>query len=1790
MGFEHRHRDGVSSREELIESLARLHRLELAHARELLLRAEQAAAEDPQARSVRQWFALILEGEARGAAGRRTVQAASGTVPARGLVRTSSPRGAEAHAPGRQTLVMYEAEQAAQGAQAPGRQTLVMYEAERAAQEAHEEAAHEPRLGVPASSPAPPAGTPQPGAAPRRDPGHLDIVTQWRMSQAFGFDFSGVSIRRDSPLATGDTRALVKDGEVHFREGAYRPGTRAGDWLIAHELAHVVQQQAGRSDRPASRKAVEREADRAATLAILGRVAPIALRAQPAAAYAFSDGEEHAADLDEDVGGEREEADDAADEREGEQDEVAKPDQPGKPDEAAKPAAASPQPAGDPAPAHEDDPAADLDNADGMDAAGADDEGSAATITEEGGASGGGGGAGPGGGVGAPATKEKAVPSVAAAKPEAGLAQLQGVRPDRIVAALGQIHTATTADVGRTRAEHRANPPKQLSTGDAEASKQAASPGAKGAAAEGEGAAAKGEREGASAKGAGATAGKADQAGKAEVPGGAAAKQAQQGQAAQHQKLAGQVITAVAESIASWFGSWFGGHAGKASGQQQSGMSESETRQMSGSLEKLSTSAGGVSTEPGPAPALAMKGEAKATAGAERAKLEAKTARLEQQGRADSRAPMGESHIESRVPTEELTAKAPPGGAAPDVALPTLEGGAASEEVGIVAKEQHGAEIDAALSKASTDVTAERAKHAQEEQKARADADRQLRDLKTKADADQAAARAKAKGEAEQARGAWQAEIDRKGSDARRQADKQVAAGTAQVEAEEAKANAEAKQHIEEGKQKAEQEKQKGEREAEEAKQKGKRKSSGFFGWLSSKAKAFFNGIKKAISAAIDAARRAVKAVIDAAKKLAMAAIELARKAITAVIQRIGDALIAISEVLLAAFPGLKAKFQAAIRKAVEVATAAVNQIAEGLKQAVQAALDRLGAALDQALGLLEKGLHAIVDVVGAVVQGFLAAAQAIVEALGTWARLIKHIVTGPGAWLGKLGAAVVDGIKNHLWTAFKTAVIEWFKSKVMELLGVGGMLLAILLEGGITTDDIVKMALDALIVAIPAALVAILIEKLVAMIVPAAGALMAIIEGLQAAWGTISRIIAAFGAFMAFLLAVQSGAAGPLFATALASAALVLLDFVANWLLKKLRGPAGKVGARIKGMAAKFKLKGRGKGKGKPGSKPKQKAHEADGPGAGAPKGKPKQKHDDADGPHGPGKSKQKPDKDKKKSERDKEKKDKQDKKDAALVERVARQTAATGWRHAKAESGSRVQSHAEIEAAVRRAARGPTGVRVDVDVVGAGSSWRVKAKATKGSHSATSSTGNGWIAKSKSGQNFYAAKNLASFNRKIIDDAYRELMRGAGKTGKQPKGAAKSLQQQYTAKVSEGERVEKKQQGVLDGKLKGLRFSITMEPFAQVERDRKIKTHFEVIPNATEDDKNIPLDEDLNDAAMEEGKRVAEQHLDETKVCKSLQDPIATRLTTHAGAREDIEQKLTKALGSDDAFKNSINPARKKAVKEAARSGFADFEPRSLDPSSGLAKELRKALEEAVSTGKDATGVEKHIAGLIKRYAGLGIVYDEVANESATADLLRKGIQSEFDKAMSVFFDKHSVMDAGQRTDLKSYAEMAAEDAIKKKLDHMRESVLKKLVAHEEVRQALEKACKDAWRDACKKWVESIVEQAWDPRKALIDMSKMAVYAKHLVATSAADAEKKSSGSGAAQYWPKEGYEDLVRNTLVNGHWGRIEGGTVHAFFDFAPRIVGYDGGNPTSRHRGELTQSDPAQMHGHPKIIWS
>jgi Domain of unknown function (DUF4157) len=110
--------------------------------------------------------------------------------------------------------------------------------------------------------------------------GHsLDSRVQGQMSSAFGYDFSGVRVHTDSRSAglSADlnARAFTVGSDVAFASGEYQPGTPIGDALIAHELAHVVQQGGGQQPAAPMRKSsegsngqLEEDADRSAVGAV----------------------------------------------------------------------------------------------------------------------------------------------------------------------------------------------------------------------------------------------------------------------------------------------------------------------------------------------------------------------------------------------------------------------------------------------------------------------------------------------------------------------------------------------------------------------------------------------------------------------------------------------------------------------------------------------------------------------------------------------------------------------------------------------------------------------------------------------------------------------------------------------------------------------------------------------------------------------------------------------------------------------------------------------------------------------------------------------------------------------------------------------------------------------------------------------------------------------------------------------------------------------------------------------------------------------------------------------------------------------------------------------------------------------------------------------------------------------------------------------------------------------------------------------------------------------------------
>jgi hypothetical protein len=106
----------------------------------------------------------------------------------------------------------------------------------------------------------------------------LDSGVRSRMESAFGMDFAYVRTHTDSIASRLSTRfnapAFTVGDHVAFGAGEYQPGTLLGDALVAHELAHVVQQR-GVSDSVASMKssdsnytALECDADKAAMGAI----------------------------------------------------------------------------------------------------------------------------------------------------------------------------------------------------------------------------------------------------------------------------------------------------------------------------------------------------------------------------------------------------------------------------------------------------------------------------------------------------------------------------------------------------------------------------------------------------------------------------------------------------------------------------------------------------------------------------------------------------------------------------------------------------------------------------------------------------------------------------------------------------------------------------------------------------------------------------------------------------------------------------------------------------------------------------------------------------------------------------------------------------------------------------------------------------------------------------------------------------------------------------------------------------------------------------------------------------------------------------------------------------------------------------------------------------------------------------------------------------------------------------------------------------------------------------------
>ncbi|MET9108859.1 hypothetical protein [Streptomyces zhihengii] len=338
--------------------------------------------------------------------------------------------------------------------------------------------------------------------------------------------------------------------------------------------------------------------------------------------------------------------------------------------------------------------------------------------------------------------------------------------------------------------------------------------------------------------------------------------------------------------------------------------------------------------------------------------------------------------------------------------------------------------------------------------------------------------------------------------------------------------------------------------------------------------------IKDAIVRVIKAARDAVVGFIKNFKETVERWIDAARKFVVDTIKQLVDDLVEFAKAMVRAIVELAARVRKFVTDLIAAAIALVNRLADALKQAVSDLLDAIGKLLSSILDFLKKMLQAAVKAVVDAVKAVLDFASKLLSALGDWMLIAVDFLSDPGGWLGGAKNSAVDGAKNHLFAEVSSAVKQWFREKIQEIIGVPKAVIDKLVRGGWTLDKIVKEAWDAVVPQLPLIIGELVLTKVVAKLIPGAGWVMAVIDAIRTAWGALSAILRALGMVLDWLKAVRGGGAGILFAKAVAAGVVALLEVLYQALLSGIGKYVSKVGRRLKDVAAKL-------GKPKPG-KPK--------------------------------------------------------------------------------------------------------------------------------------------------------------------------------------------------------------------------------------------------------------------------------------------------------------------------------------------------------------------------------------------------------------------------------------------------------------------------------------------------------------------------------------------------------------------------------------------------------------------------
>ncbi|WP_328883342.1 eCIS core domain-containing protein [Streptomyces sp. NBC_00299] len=556
-------------------------------------------------------------------------------------------------------------------------------------------------------------------------------------------------------------------------------------------------------------------------------------------------------------------------------------------------------------------------------------------------------------------------------------------------------------------------------------------------------------------------------------------------------------------------------------------------------------------------------------------KLDERKNELHQSGRADAGLPMGEDQLYPDVPKETLTGKVAGGKGGAKASGPrSVSGGVPIESASAVAEHDRGPQIQAGFAQGRQQMGQER----QAKDKKSTDDRRQYdEDLKREVDASgkkQADARDKGRSDISDSRDQWRKEQDDKVSEIDGKKGKKYDQVRKDITKKEEDTDKDVDKRTEDDNKKIETEQTNAEQDAEKKQNEGKDDADNWLEEAIEKLKEFFEGLKNAIKGIFEKARQVVTDVIDKFKQQVFKLIDDARNWVIDQINTFADALIALGDELLADYPAMRDKWRRTIDGARDWAVQKVNEFADALKEVAGKLLDGLCGALLAGLDVLETGLLAAVDVAESVTVGALEFGAAAVAALGEWAAIFNDIVSDPGDWISKAGAAAETGAKEHLFNEIKTAVRAWFNQKIQEIIGIPMEDFQALLDGGVTVDQMAQMAWDEALPQLPVIIGVMVVEKVVAKLIPGAGWVMAIIDALQTAWGALSEILAAFGLFMEFLKSVKSGNGALPFAKAVAAGVVALLELVYTFLIEGVGRFMGKVADRLGDMLKKIRTK----------------------------------------------------------------------------------------------------------------------------------------------------------------------------------------------------------------------------------------------------------------------------------------------------------------------------------------------------------------------------------------------------------------------------------------------------------------------------------------------------------------------------------------------------------------------------------------------------------------------------------------